>query len=103
MNTKFFRRTVAAISLLLCCLMLLQTPICAVEGAMSFGRGDGTDQTLSPSALAELLLGEAESPLTAGERAALDALSEAALVYNNSIPDRVIRREYDNTTGILLL
>ncbi len=94
------RRAIALIALVLGLLTVMSPVVTASADTMNYGRGTDTDRVMSGSDLFERLYPE-EDALTDGERAVLDAMSEAALRYNDSIPDHLIKRDYDGETGCL--
>ncbi len=100
MNIKYRSRIVSALAMMLCLIFFLQAPIAAASD-LHYGTGADSDETLLPSDLFDAIFADSEASLTDGERAALDALSGAALTYNQNIPDSVIEREYDGSTGTL--
>ncbi len=100
-STTQSRAVWALLAGLLAVLLLLPLTATALPAnQLNYGKNDPTDQTMSPSALFDALFAE-ELPLTSVERAALDALSDVAFRYNQSIPDSVIKREYNGNTGVL--
>ncbi len=96
----FGRRAIALIALMLGLLAVMPPAVMASADSMNYGRSPETDRVLTGSGLFERLYPD-EAALTDGERAVLDAMSEAALRYNDSIPDHLIMRDYDGDSGLL--
>lgn len=98
-SVRFFG---GAVALLLCMVTLFSVSTGALtETNLDYGKGQPSDVTLSASELFDELFPSA-SKLTAGERAALDALAEVSLTHAR-VPESVIRREYDGDNGILTI
>ena len=94
------RRAIALIALVLGLLMALPQVALASANPLDYGRGTEQDRVLTGDGLFERLYPD-EAALTAGERAVLSAMAEAALRYNDSIPDHLIARDYNGETGTL--
>ncbi len=96
---KLSRLGVSGIALILGFLMLLQIPVGAVSQDLNYGKGAGSDRTLTASQMYEGMYG---NDLSVAERNALDALAEVSLTYSR-VPDSVVKCEYDNDNGILTI